>query len=56
MCKRITCAQCGLATWTGCGNHVEEALRGVPADRRCPGHDDEQPRAGWRDLFRLGRG
>ncbi|MFM2412015.1 MAG: hypothetical protein RLZZ587_348 [Actinomycetota bacterium] len=34
MCSQITCNQCGKATWTGCGQHVEEALAGVkPADR-----------------------
>lgn len=35
MCSRITCNTCGKATWTGCGNHVEQALAGVPQDQRC---------------------
>ncbi|MDN4477338.1 hypothetical protein [Demequina lignilytica] len=35
MCSRITCSQCGKATWTGCGNHVEQALAGVAKDQRC---------------------
>jgi hypothetical protein len=39
MCSRVTCAECGKATWAGCGQHVEEALWGVPAADRCPGHD-----------------
>ena len=26
---------CGKATWAGCGEHIEEALAGVPADERC---------------------
>lgn len=25
----------GLATWAGCGRHVEQALAGVPQDQRC---------------------
>ena len=34
MCSKITCNKCGKATWTGCGQHVEQALAGVkPADR-----------------------
>ncbi|CAG7607190.1 hypothetical protein LEUCIP111803_00998 [Leucobacter soli] len=35
MCARITCPTCGKPTWAGCGNHIEEALRGVPEDERC---------------------
>ncbi|MDX5318174.1 MAG: hypothetical protein LPK38_02250 [Actinomycetes bacterium] len=35
MCSRITCNQCGKATWTGCGQHVDQALAGVPQDKRC---------------------
>ena len=34
MCQKINCENCGKATWTGCGQHVEQALAGVaPADR-----------------------
>ena len=39
MCQPITCTDCGKTTWTGCGEHIEEALAGVPDDQRCPGHD-----------------
>lgn len=35
MCSRITCTRCGKATWTGCGEHVDQALAGVPQDQRC---------------------
>ena len=38
MCAKITCDTCGKATWEGCGQQVEEALYGVPVERRCPGH------------------
>lgn len=47
MCSRITCRECGKATWTGCGQHVEQALAGVPQSQRCPGHESVSPRNGF---------
>lgn len=38
MCQRITCTTCGKATWAGCGQHIDQALVGVPAAQRCQGH------------------
>jgi len=38
MCQKITCTVCGKATWTGCGEHIEQALAGVAAEDRCRGH------------------
>ncbi len=35
MCHRVTCRRCGKPTWAGCGNHVEQALAGVPLAQRC---------------------
>lgn len=35
MCSKATCKQCGKPTWKGCGNHVEQALAGVPKNQRC---------------------
>jgi len=35
MCARITCDRCGKPSWAGCGQHVEEALAGVPEADRC---------------------
>ncbi|MDZ8276413.1 hypothetical protein R2Q81_10700 [Microbacterium aquimaris] len=40
MCAPVTCDRCGKTTWAGCGQHIDEALAGVPVDRRCVGHDD----------------
>ncbi len=35
MCHRITCPTCGRPTWEGCGEHIEQALAGVPVEDRC---------------------
>ena len=26
MCSKVTCKKCGKPTWSGCGEHIEEAL------------------------------
>lgn len=31
----VLCSSCGKVTWAGCGDHIEEALAGVPEDRLC---------------------
>jgi hypothetical protein len=35
MCSRTMCKKCRKATWKGCGNHIEQALKGVPMSERC---------------------
>lgn len=35
MCQRVTCKKCGLATWSGCGQHINQVLKGVPQNKRC---------------------
>ncbi len=35
MCARVSCERCGKPTWAGCGEHIEEALAGVPEADRC---------------------
>lgn len=35
MCMPTTCRSCGKASYTGCGQHVEDVLGGVPVDQRC---------------------
>lgn len=35
MCQRVTCKNCGKATYQGCGMHVEQVLAGVPGSERC---------------------
>lgn len=35
MCQRTTCNECKKPDWSGCGQHIEQALAGVPVDLRC---------------------
>lgn len=35
MCVRVSCDRCAKPTWRGCGEHIEEALAGVPEAERC---------------------
>lgn len=46
MCQKVTCEICGKPTWAGCGEHIEQALAGVPISARCQGHDSPVRKAG----------
>lgn len=35
MCRAVTCSSCGKTTWAGCGAHVDQVMRNVPAGQRC---------------------
>jgi hypothetical protein len=52
MCRSVTCRRCGKTSWTGCGQHVDQVMRGVPADQRCPGHPREPASGLWARLTR----
>lgn len=41
MCYPVTCKTCGKTTWNGCGQHVDDVRRAVPAGQWCPGHDED---------------
>ena len=45
MCQRVTCRKCGKASWSGCGQHVNEVMRGIPKSQQCQGHanDPKEP-------------
>jgi hypothetical protein len=51
MCSPAVCDHCKKITWTGCGQHVQQALDGVPPGNRCtcretqPPHRQAGPRA-----------
>ncbi len=38
MCRPANCRTCGKTTWAGCGQHVDQVMRNVPASQRCAGH------------------
>lgn len=40
MCYPVACETCGKTTWAGCGEHVAEVRRVVPAAEWCDGHED----------------
>lgn len=48
MCSKATCRKCGKPTWRGCGNHIEQALAGVPKNQRCSCNSDVAADAGAR--------
>lgn len=41
MCRAVTCRKCGKSTWAGCGQHVDQVMRGVARADRCQGHENE---------------
>ena len=30
MCQKIKCSSCSKWTWTGCGKHIQSALKNIP--------------------------
>ena len=57
MCHLVRCATCGKPTWAGCGQHIEQALAGVPRDQRCSCSADKKapPKMGLLELLGLKR-
>lgn len=51
MCQAVTCRKCGKTTWSGCGQHVDQVMRGVPMSQRCQGHQDEKSTGLFARLF-----
>jgi len=47
MCSQVTCRKCGKPTWTGCGQHIEQALKGIPKSKRCQGHQNDPKQPGF---------
>lgn len=35
MCRAVKCRSCNKTTWAGCGNHVDDVMRHIPASERC---------------------
>ena len=38
MCRPVACKTCGKTTWAGCGQHIADVKRTVPASQWCEGH------------------
>jgi hypothetical protein len=53
MCSPATCRTCGKASYTGCGQHVDQVLRGVPKNERCACPPDQRAVGGGSLLGRL---
>ena len=51
MCSPVTCRTCGKTTWAGCGRHVDQVRRSVPAAQWCPGHETTKPSGFFSSLF-----
>lgn len=47
MCSKVSCKSCGKPTWSGCGEHIEDALHDVPTIDRCQGHAAELAQPGF---------
>lgn len=42
MCQRVQCERCQKPTYAGCGKHIEQVLRSVPAADRCSCREEAQ--------------
>lgn len=47
MCRAVTCKTCNKTTWAGCGQHVADVKRTVPANQWCTGHAQEPAKTGF---------
>ncbi|MEY9851804.1 hypothetical protein ABH923_001482 [Leifsonia sp. EB41] len=45
MCYPVPCSTCGKTTWNGCGEHVADVRRNVPAAQWCDGHAEQSTTA-----------
>lgn len=45
MCRAVTCRTCGGTTWAGCGQHIADVKRSVPAGQWCAGHSTTSTRS-----------
>ena len=46
MCSKVMCNKCQKPTWSGCGEHIEQALVGVALKDRCQGHENDPKEPG----------
>jgi len=43
MCYAEKCPKCGKTGWAGCGQHVDDVMRSVPASQRCTCEQNSAP-------------
>lgn len=51
MCRPVICKTCGKTTWAGCGQHIDDVKRTVPAGQWCPGHENDVKEPATRGFF-----
>lgn len=51
MCRPVTCKTCGKTTWAGCGKHIDQVKRTVPASQWCDGRHDGVDKPAGKSLF-----
>ncbi|WP_197023697.1 hypothetical protein [Rhodococcus sp. UNC363MFTsu5.1] len=45
MCYAVACSTCKKTTWGGCGAHVGDVMKAVPASERCVCEEKPAPAA-----------
>jgi hypothetical protein len=53
MCRPATCKNCSKATWSGCGEHVDQVMRTVPKKDQCVCADTATPASSGSILSRM---
>ncbi|MFT5222960.1 MAG: hypothetical protein ACI867_001270 [Glaciecola sp.] len=53
MCRPATCKTCRKATWSGCGEHVDQVMRTVPKKDQCVCADTAASSTGGGMLSRM---
>lgn len=48
MCSPATCRVCKKTTWSGCGQHINQVRRSVPANNWCGGKHSAAEIAEWK--------
>ena len=51
MCRQVSCKKCKGITWSGCGQHVDQVMAGVPSSARCSCSAADQPQGLLSRLF-----
>jgi hypothetical protein len=55
MCSPVPCRTCGKTTWSGCGQHVDQVMAGIPKSQQCEGHASQPSQGGWASRLFGGR-